>query len=109
MAQKTPLVSPSGAETDSGADPPIHQLPTRVEPELAFLLAEPLPAHPTLAQALDAVAAIAPALEVIDSRIAEWRTAADDYERSGHPDQATRLQAEADTVARILGDPDPHV
>ena len=45
----------------------------RVEPELAFLLARPLPAAPTLAQALDAVAAIAPALELIDSRYEDFR------------------------------------
>ena len=40
----------------------------RVEPELAFLLARPLPAAVSLPEALDAVAAIAPALEIIDSR-----------------------------------------
>ncbi len=45
----------------------------RVEPELAFLLAKPLPAQASLAQALDAVAAIAPALELIDSRYENFR------------------------------------
>lgn len=45
----------------------------RVEPELAFLLAKPLPARVSLVQALEAVAAIAPALEVIDSRYENFR------------------------------------
>ncbi|MFP3613161.1 2-keto-4-pentenoate hydratase [Paraburkholderia sp. SIMBA_050] len=45
----------------------------RVEPELAFLLARPLPARVSLVQALEAVAAIAPALEVIDSRYENFR------------------------------------
>lgn len=45
----------------------------RVEPEVAFLLAQPLPARPTLAEALDAVAAVAPALELIDSRYENFR------------------------------------
>jgi len=45
----------------------------RVEPELAFLLAKPLGAHVSLPEALDAVAAVAPALEVIDSRYENFR------------------------------------
>lgn len=45
----------------------------RVEPELAFLLARPLPAQASLPQALEAVAAVAPALEIIDSRFANFR------------------------------------
>ncbi|MCY1254252.1 4-oxalocrotonate decarboxylase [compost metagenome] len=40
----------------------------RVEPELAFVLREPICGQVTPAQALAAVEAIAPALEVIDSR-----------------------------------------
>jgi 2-oxo-3-hexenedioate decarboxylase len=40
----------------------------RVEPEIAFLLKEDLPASVTPARALQAVEAIAPALEIIDSR-----------------------------------------
>ena len=47
--------------------------------------------------------------EILLARIAEWRTAADDYERSGHQDQSTRLRAEADIVAHVLADRDPHV
>ncbi|WP_198971774.1 2-keto-4-pentenoate hydratase [Xylophilus sp. ASV27] len=45
----------------------------RVEPELAFLLGKPLPANVSLAEALDAVVAIAPALEIIDSRFDDFR------------------------------------
>lgn len=45
----------------------------RAEPELAFLLAKPLPAQVSLAEALDAVAAIAPALEIIDSRFDDFK------------------------------------
>ncbi|MFB9127576.1 4-oxalocrotonate decarboxylase [Paraburkholderia dipogonis] len=45
----------------------------RVEPELAFLLARPLAPNASLVEALDAVAAIAPALEVIDSRYENFK------------------------------------
>lgn len=45
----------------------------RVEPELAFLLAKPLPPRASLVEALDAVAAIAPALEIIDSRYENFK------------------------------------
>lgn len=45
----------------------------RVEPELAFLLAKPLPANVSLPEALEAVAAIAPALEIIDSRFDNFK------------------------------------
>lgn len=45
----------------------------RVEPELAFLLAKPLHGVVTLAEALDAVGAVAPALELIDSRYENFK------------------------------------
>jgi 2-oxo-3-hexenedioate decarboxylase len=45
----------------------------RVEPELAFLLKRPLGPHVSLPEALDAVAAIAPALEIIDSRFDDFK------------------------------------
>jgi 2-oxo-3-hexenedioate decarboxylase len=45
----------------------------RVEPELAFLLAKPLPANVSLPEALEAVAAVAPALEIIDSRFDNFK------------------------------------
>ncbi|KAF1049987.1 MAG: 4-oxalocrotonate decarboxylase [Xylophilus sp.] len=45
----------------------------RVEPELAFLLRRPLAGDVTAAEALPAVEAVAPALEIIDSRYRDFR------------------------------------
>ncbi|KQX26590.1 2-keto-4-pentenoate hydratase [Variovorax sp. Root434] len=45
----------------------------RVEPELAFILKRPVTAGMTAAQALACVEAIAPALEIIDSRYADFK------------------------------------
>ncbi|MBL8645218.1 MAG: fumarylacetoacetate hydrolase family protein [Rhodospirillaceae bacterium] len=45
----------------------------RVEPEVAFLLRKPLIGKVTPLQALDAVEAIAPALEIIDSRYENFK------------------------------------
>ncbi|OCK55037.1 fumarylacetoacetate hydrolase family protein [Bradyrhizobium sp. LMTR 3] len=45
----------------------------RVEPEIAFLLKKPLSGHVTAAEALAAVEAVAPALEVIDSRYRDFK------------------------------------
>jgi 2-oxo-3-hexenedioate decarboxylase len=45
----------------------------RVEPELAFLLKRPLSGEVTAAEALAAVEAIAPALEIIDSRYQDFK------------------------------------
>lgn len=45
----------------------------RVEPEVAFLIGRPLSGHVTVPQALAAVDAVAPALEIIDSRYENFR------------------------------------
>ncbi len=45
----------------------------RVEPEIAFLLRSPLPPNPTPEEALTCVEAVAPALEIIDSRYEGFR------------------------------------
>ncbi len=45
----------------------------RVEPEIAFLLKRPLYGLVTPMQAMDAVEAVAPALEIIDSRYADFK------------------------------------
>jgi len=45
----------------------------RVEPELAFILKKPLAGHVTGPEALAAVEAIAPALEIIDSRYKDFK------------------------------------
>ena len=50
-----------------------HYVHPRVEPEIAFLLRRPLSGPVTLPQALAAVEAVAPALEVIDSRYRDFR------------------------------------
>jgi 2-keto-4-pentenoate hydratase len=50
----------------------------RVEAELAFFLAEELPADADSAAVLAATRGVAPALEIIDSRIAHWRIALPD-------------------------------
>lgn len=59
-------------EEGGEADPDtfIH---ARAEPEIAFLLRKPLDGVVTAVQALDAVAAIAPAIEIIDSRYANFK------------------------------------
>lgn len=59
----------------SGASIPVSELiAPRVEAEIAFHLAKPL-AGPGVEreQVLEAIEAVAPALEVIDSRVADWR------------------------------------
>jgi 2-oxo-3-hexenedioate decarboxylase len=50
----------------------------RIEPEIAFLLKKPLSGFVTALQALDAVAAIAPAMEIIDSRYEAFKFALPD-------------------------------
>jgi 2-keto-4-pentenoate hydratase len=45
----------------------------RVEAEIAFRLVRPLAGDPTVEEVLAATGAVAPALEVIDSRIVDWR------------------------------------
>lgn len=63
------MISPDGAALDAA-----RFLAPRVEAEIAFRLKEPLAgAALTIADVLAATEAVAPALEVIDSRIADWR------------------------------------
>ena len=50
----------------------------RAEPEIAFLLKSPLSGKVTRAQALEAVEAIAPAIEVIDSRYQNFKFSLED-------------------------------
>lgn len=45
----------------------------RVEPEIAFLLKRPLSGTVTLAEAMNAVEAVAPAMEIIDSRYQNFK------------------------------------
>jgi 2-keto-4-pentenoate hydratase len=68
----------------------------RVEPEVAFILGDDLPEDCSEADALAATESIAPALELIDSRIADWKiklpdTIADNASSAGFALGATRL------------------
>ncbi|MDD2796325.1 2-keto-4-pentenoate hydratase [Acidocella sp.] len=47
----------------------------RVEPEIAYIMRKPLSGNVSLAEALDAVEAIAPAMEIIDSRYRNFKFA----------------------------------
>jgi len=58
---------------DGGTISRKHFVHPRVEPEVAFLLRKPLSGIVTPFQALDAVEAVAPALEIIDSRYQNFR------------------------------------
>jgi 2-oxo-3-hexenedioate decarboxylase len=58
---------------DGGTIDPARFVHPRVEPEVAFLLRRAIGPRETPMQALDAVAAIAPALEIIDSRYEAFR------------------------------------
>ncbi|GAA3385162.1 2-keto-4-pentenoate hydratase [Cryptosporangium minutisporangium] len=68
----------------------------RVEPEVGFILGDDLPEDCTEEQALAATEAIAPALELIDSRIVDWKialpdTIADNASSAGFVLGSTRL------------------
>jgi 2-keto-4-pentenoate hydratase len=82
----------SGEPVDAG-----RYLQPRVEPEVGFLLGDDLPGEGcTEADALAATEAIAPALELIDSRIENWRirlpdTIADNASSAGFALGETRL------------------
>lgn len=62
------MAAPDGAELD-----PARYVHPRVEPEVAFLLGRDLAADASPAEALAALDGVAPALEVIDSRYADFR------------------------------------
>jgi len=104
-----------------------HYIHPRVEPEIAFLIGAPLAGRVSGAEALAAVAAVAPAAEIIDSRFENFRFAltdviADNSSSSGFvvggwSDPATPIAnlgmvlecngraAEIGSSAAILGDP----
>ena len=99
----------------------------RVEPELAFLLKKPLIGNVTGAQALAAVEAIAPALEVIDSRyenfkftlpeviadnasssgyvIGGWHSPATDFSNLGLAMSINGKDVQVGSTAALLGHP----
>lgn len=55
-----------------------HYVHPRVEPEVAFLLRAPLHGNVTAAQAMAAVEAVAPAMEIIDSRYQDFKFSLED-------------------------------
>jgi len=99
----------------------------RVEPELAFLLKKPLAGNVTGAEALAAVEAIAPALEVIDSRyqnfkftlpeviadnasssgfvVGGWHSPATDFRNLGLVMSIDGRAVQVGSTAALLGDP----
>lgn len=99
----------------------------RVEPELAFLLKKPLAGNVTGAQALAAVEAISPALEVIDSRyqnfkftlpevvadnasssgfvVGGWHSPATDFSNLGLIMSIDGRAVQVGSTAALLGDP----
>lgn len=122
------LLADMACTEDEPADAGRYLLP-RVEPEVGFLLGDDLPEDCTEEQALAATEAIVPALELIDSRIADWRialpdTIADNASSAGFVLGRTRLdprrvdltalpvllyrndeQVGAGTSAAVLGNP----
>ena len=99
----------------------------RVEPELAFLLKKPLAGNVTGAQALAAVEAIAPALELIDSRyqnfkftlpeviadnasssgfvVGGWHSPTTDFKNLGLVMSIDGRPVQVGSTAALLGDP----
>lgn len=49
------------------------QIHCKIEPEIAFLMSKDLPRNPTRAQVMESVLAVAPALEILDSRYTEFK------------------------------------
>jgi 2-oxo-3-hexenedioate decarboxylase len=69
----------SGMQVEEGTPTPFSRyVHPRVEPELAFLLKAPLRGDVTGPEALAAVEAVAPALEIIDSRYRDFKFALPD-------------------------------
>ena len=68
----------------------------RVEPEIAYIMRKPLSGNVSLAEALDAVEAVAPAMEIIDSRYRNFKFALADVIA------AKLLSGKAPTIRRAL-------
>ncbi len=99
----------------------------RVEPEIAFLLKHPLPVGATALEAQNAIAAVAPAIEIIDSRykdfkfslgdviadntsasglvIGPWNSAIEDISNLGVAMSINGAVRQVGTTAAILGHP----
>ena len=99
----------------------------RIEPELAFLLKAPLTGEVTAAEAIAAVAGIAPAMEIIDSRyenfkfalpdviadnssssgfvVGDWSRPDQDFSNLGLVMEVNGRPVEIGSTAAILGNP----
>ena len=99
----------------------------RIEPELAFLLKSPLTGEVTAAEAMEAVAGIAPAMEIIDSRyenfkfaladviadnssssgfvVGDWSRPDQDFSNLGLVMEVNGRPVEIGSTAAILGNP----
>ncbi len=99
----------------------------RIEPELAFLLKAPLTGEVTAAEAIAAVGAIAPAMEIIDSRyqnfkfalpdviadnssssgfvVGDWSSPNQDFSNLGLVMEVDGRPVEIGSTAAILGNP----
>lgn len=95
---------------DGGAVPAARYCAPRVEPEICFRLAEPLRGPGVTVEAvLAATEAVAPALEIVDSRIRDWKitlvdTVADNASAAGVVCGAWTPLAEAPDLAAVLAD-----
>lgn len=101
---------------ESGADFAVGALISpRVEAEFAFLIGQDLPPSPSRAELVHAITGVSLAMEIIDSRVADWKislvdTIADNASsaRIVHgeflPALASRLAALPDTVIRLSRD-----
>ena len=49
------------------------QIHSKIEPEIAFLISKDLPNNPSRSQVMESVSAVAPALEILDSRYTEFK------------------------------------
>jgi len=58
---------------ENAAVPVVRFLQPRVEPEIAFVLGRDVAGPVTVAELLGAVEYVVPALEIIDSRVADWK------------------------------------
>ena len=94
------MVVPDGGSIRMGAY--VHP---RVEPEIAFLLKSPLAGRVTAPAALAAVEAVAPALEIIDSRYRDFRFSLTDVvaDNSSSSGFVVGAWAPADTDIANLG------
>ncbi|MFF7656389.1 2-keto-4-pentenoate hydratase [Streptomyces sp. NPDC007983] len=95
---------------DGGAVPAARYCAPRIEPEICFRLAEPLRGPGvTVEDVLAATEAVAPALEIVDSRIRDWKitladTVADNASSAGLVHGAWTPLAEASDLAAVLVD-----